>query len=169
MLQVNCFHTRCCYFYGFQLWDFSSNYIEQDIYVALQKAIGRIFNLNYNTKRCLLPFGVGSPHIRVNLVNRFNDFFNALVSSVYNSNELLVYNCHFSNTPLGFNRKFMNMYNCNKCNSRRSRRSLWDTASVIIGCSIYKLVCPSFRTMRLNVWLIMFVSIDLDILWWCIF
>ena len=27
----------------------------------------------------------------------------------------------------------------------------------------------SFRKMRLSVWLMMFVSINLDILWWCIF
>ena len=27
----------------------------------------------------------------------------------------------------------------------------------------------SFRKMRLNVWFMMFVSINLDILWWCIF
>ena len=27
----------------------------------------------------------------------------------------------------------------------------------------------SFRKMQLNVWFMMFVSIDLDILWWCIF
>ena len=29
--------------------------------------------------------------------------------------ELLVYNCHFNNIPLGL-KKFMNMYSCYKCN-----------------------------------------------------
>ena len=109
------FYSYCCSFYGCQLWDLSSNYIE-DIYVAWQKAIRRIFNLPCNTHRYLLPFVAGSSHIRVNLVNRFNNFFNALMSSDNKIIELLVYNCHFSNTALGLNRKFMNMYNCYKCN-----------------------------------------------------
>ena len=117
------FYSYCCSFYGCQLWDLSSNYIE-DIYVAWQKAIRRIFNLPCNTHRYLLPFIAGSLHIRVNLVNRFNNFFNALMYSDNKIIELLVYNCHFSNTPLGLNRKsplglnrkFMNMYNCYKCN-----------------------------------------------------
>ena len=43
------------------------------------------------------------------------DLFDALMSSDINIIELLAYNCHFNNTPLGLNRKFMNMYNCNKC------------------------------------------------------
>ena len=30
--------------------------------------------------------------------------------------ELLVYICHFSNTPLGLNREFISMCKCNKCN-----------------------------------------------------
>ena len=97
------------------MWDLSSNYIE-DIYVAWQKAIRRIFNLPCNTHRYLLPFVAGSSHIGVNFVNRFNNFFNALMSSDNKIIELLVYNCHFSNTPLGLNRKFMNLYNCYKCN-----------------------------------------------------
>ena len=97
------------------MWDLSSNYIE-DIYVAWQKAIRRIFNLPCNTHRYFLPFVAGSSHIRVNLLNRFNNFFNALMSSDNKIIELLVYNCHFSNTPLGLNRKFMNMYNFYKCN-----------------------------------------------------
>ena len=109
------FYSYCCSFYGCQLWDLSSNYIE-DIYVVWQKSIRRIFNLPYNTHRYLLPFVAGSSHIRVNLVNRFNNFFNALMSSDNKIIELLVYNCHFRNTPLGLIRKFMNMYNCYKCN-----------------------------------------------------
>ena len=74
------FYSYCCSFYGCQLWDLSSNYIE-DIYVAWQKTIRRIFNLPYNTYRYLLPSVAGSSHITVNLVNRFNNFFNALMSS----------------------------------------------------------------------------------------
>ena len=93
------FYSYCCSFYGCQLWDLSSNSIE-DIYVAWQKAIRRIFNLPCNTHRYLLPFVAGSSHIRVNLVNRFNNFFNALMSCDNKIIELLVYNCHFSNTPL---------------------------------------------------------------------
>ena len=91
--------------------------------------------------------------------------------------ELLVYKCHFSNTSLGVNRKFMNMNNCNKCNKVEKLMELcfcyywmfiiinyhyW-MFDVKIGLSL------SFRKMRLNVWFMMFVSIDLDILWWCIF
>ena len=109
------FYSYCCSFYGCQLWDLSIDYIE-DIYVAWQKAIRRILNLPYNTHRYLLPFVAGSSHLRVKLVNRFNNFFNALMSSDNKIIELLVYNCHLSNTPLGLNRKFMNMYNCYKCN-----------------------------------------------------
>ena len=68
------FYSFCCYCYVCQLWDLYSNYIE-DIYVVWSKATRRIFNLPYNTNRFLLPFVVGSSHIRVNLVNRFNNFF----------------------------------------------------------------------------------------------
>ena len=91
------------------------NYIE-DNYVARQKAIRCISNLPYNTHRYLLPFVAGSSHIRVNLVKRFHNFFNALMSSDNKIIELLVYNCHFSKTPQGLNRKLMNMYNCYKYN-----------------------------------------------------
>ena len=141
----------CCYsFYGWQLWHLSSNYIE-DIYVAWQKAIRRIFNLQYNTHRYLLPFVAGSSHIRVNLVNRYNNFFNALMSSDNKIIELLVYNCHFSNTPLGLDTKFMNMYNCYKCNDVEEAQG--GTASVIIELSMYKLVCHSVseRWVRIRV------------------
>ena len=48
------FYSYCCSFNGCQLWDLFSNYIE-DIYVAWQIAIRRIFNLLYNTHRYLLP------------------------------------------------------------------------------------------------------------------
>ena len=47
--------------------------------------------------------------------NRFNHFFNALMSNDNKIIELLVYNCHFSSTPLGLNRKSMNINNCYKC------------------------------------------------------
>ena len=83
------FYSYCCSFYVCQLWDLSSNYIEV-IYVAWQKAVRRIFNLPYNTHRYLLPFVVGSPHIRVNLENRFNNFVDALMSSDNKIIELLV-------------------------------------------------------------------------------
>ena len=49
-------------------------------------------------------------------MNRFYNFFNALMSSDNKIIELLMYNCHFSNTQLGLNRIFMNIYNCYKCN-----------------------------------------------------
>ena len=110
------FYTYCCFLYECRLWHLYSNYIN-DIYVAWQKAIRRIFNLPYNTHRYLLPFVAGSSHIRVNLVNRFNNFFKALMSSDNKIIEILVNNCHFSNAPLGLNRKSMNIcYNCYKCN-----------------------------------------------------
>ena len=165
MLQVNCFTLTVVLFYGCQLWDLSSNYIE-DIYVAWQNAIRRIFNLPCNTHRYLLPFVAGSSHIQVKLVNRFNNFFNALMSSDNNIIERLVYNCHFSNTPLGINKKIMNMYNCYKCNEVEEAHGALLLAWMFdaqIGLSL------SFRKMRLKVWSMMFVSINLDILWWWIF
>ena len=55
----------------------------------------------------------------VNLVNTFNNFVDALMSSDNKIIERLVYNCHFCNTLLSLNRKFMNMYNCYKCNKVR--------------------------------------------------
>ena len=160
------FYSYCCSFYGCQLWDLSSNYIE-DIYVAWQKAIRRIFNLPCNTHRYLLPFVAGSSNIRVNLVNRFNNFFNALMSSDNKIIELLVYNCHFSNTPLGLKRKFMNMYNCYKCNEVEEAHGALLLSLLNVRCTNWSVL--SFRKMRLNVWFMMFVSINLDILWWCIF
>ena len=160
------FYSYCCSFYGCQLWDLSSNYIE-DIYVAWQKAIRRIFNLPCNTHRYLLPFVAGSSHIRVNLVNRFNNFFNAPMSSDNKIIELLVYNCHFSNTPLGLKK---NSWICTiVINVMKSKKLMghyfchyW-MFDAQIGLSL------SFRKMRLNVWFMMFVSINIDILWWCIF
>ena len=53
---------------------------------------------SYNIHKYLLPFVVRSPNIRVNLVNKSNNVFDALM---FNDNDktigLLVYDCHFSN------------------------------------------------------------------------
>ena len=62
-----------------------------DIDIDWYKAIRRIFNSSYNTHTYLLPFVVGSPHIRINLVNKFNNSFDALMSSENKIIELLVY------------------------------------------------------------------------------
>ena len=149
MLQVNCFILTAVLFYGCQLWDLSSNYID-DIHVAWQKAIRRIFNLPYKTHIYVLPF-----------VNRFNNFFDSLMSGDNKVIELLVHNCHYNDTPLRLNRKFMNMYNCNKCNKVEEAHGalLLSTLNVWrkIGLSL------SFRKMRFNVWFMMSVSLDLDI------
>ena len=136
------FYSYCCSFYGCQLWDLSSNYIE-DIYVTWQKAIRRIFNLPYNTHRYLLPFVAGSSRIRVNLVNRFNNFFNALMSSDNKIIECLVYNCQFSNTPLGLNRKFMNMYNYYKCNEVEEAHAALLLSLLNVRCSNWSV--PQFQ------------------------
>ena len=81
--------------------------------------------------------------------------------------ELLVYNCHFSNTPLGLNRKSMNRYNCYQCNQVEEAHGALLLSLLNVWCTNCSV--PQFRKMRLNVWFMMFVSINLDILWWCIF
>ena len=129
-----------------------------DIYVAWQKAIRRILNLPYNTHRYLLPFVAVSSHIRFNLVNRFNNFFTALMSSDNKIIEIQVYNCHFSNTPLGLNRKWIYTIVINVMKSKKLMGHcfchywMFDAQ---IGLSL------GFRKMRLNVWFIIYVSINL--------
>ena len=129
-----CKVTYFCSFYECQLWDLSSNYIE-DINVASQKAIICIFNLPYNSYRYLSPVVAGSSHILVNLVNRFNNFFNALMSSDSRIIGPLVYNCHFSNTQLDLNRKFINMYNCYKCNEIEEAHGALLLSLLNVGCT----------------------------------
>ena len=156
------FHSYCCSFYGCQPCDLSSNYIEY-IYVSRQKAMRQIFNLPYNTHRYMLHFIVGSPHTRVNLVNRFNNFFDVLMSSDNKMIELLVYNCHFSNTPLALKE---NSWICTAAENATKLKKLTEHCyyhywmfDVQIGLSLI------FINTRLNVWFMMFAPIDLDILW----
>ena len=130
MLQEKMYYSYCCSFYGWQLWDISSNYIE-DSYVAWQTAIRRIFNLSYTTHRYLLLFVFGLPSVPINLVNICNNFVDALLSCGNNIIELLVHKCNLNNTPLGLNRKLMNMYSCSKCSE--FWRSSWSTAFVILN------------------------------------
>ena len=166
MLQVNCFILIVILFYGCQLWDLSSNYIE-DICVAWQKAIRRIFNLPCNTHRYLLPFVAGSSHIRVNIVNRFNIF---LMHRCLVTIRSLSSWCTTVISVILHKVSIENSWICTiVINVMKSKKLMghcfchywmFDTQ---IGVSL------SFRKMRLTVWFMMFVSINLDILWWCIF
>ena len=148
-------YSYCCSFYGCQLWDLFSNYIE-DIYVAWQKAIRRIFNLPYNTHWYLLPFVAGltislmhwclvtirslsfwcttAISVIVHWVSIENSWICTIVINAMKSEKLMRYCfCHY-----------------------------W-MLDAQIGLFL------SFRKMRLNVWFMIFVSINLDILWWYIF
>ena len=159
------FYSYCCSFYECQLWDLSRNCIE-DIYVALQKTIRCIFSLPYNTYRYLLPVVAGSSCIWVNLVKGLNNFFNALMSSYTKIIGL-------GTTAISVILNYV------------STENSWICAIVIDTMKLKKLMghcfCRywmfdvqiglslSFRKNRLNVCFMMFVSIDLVILWWCIF
>ena len=159
-------YSYCCSFYGCQLWDLSSNYIE-DMYVAWQKAIRRIFNLPCNTHRYLLPFVAGSSHIRVNLVNR-------LTISLMHWCLVTIRSLSFwCTTVISAILHWVSIENSWTCtiviNLMKSKKLIghcfchyW-MFDAQIGLSL------SFRKMRLNVWFMMFVLINIDILWWCIF
>ena len=99
-----------CYSFMVQQWDLSSKSFD-DICIAWQKAVRRIFNLPYRMHRYLLPCVVGCEHIQDNLINRFKNFFDPLKSSINTIVQLLAFNAVFNNTPIGLNRKFVSSRN----------------------------------------------------------
>ena len=158
------FYSFCCSCYVCQLWDLYNNCIE-DIYVVWSKATRRIFNLPCNTNRFLLLFVVGSSHIRVNLVNRFNNFFYALMS-----NDNKSFWCTTAISVIFHWSSIENSWMCTiVINATKSKKLMghcfyhyW-MFDVQIGLAL------SFRKIRLNVCFIMFVPIVLNILWWSMF
>ena len=162
------FYSYCCSFYGCQLCDLSCNYIE-DIYVAWQKAIRRTFNLPYNIDRYLLPFVAGSLHIQVNLVSRYNMFLMHWCLVTVRSWSF------WCTTAISAILHWVSIENSwipvctiviNAIKSQKLMRHFYChhwMVDVQIGLSV------GFRKMRLNVWFTMFVSINLDSVWWYIF
>jgi len=103
------FQTYCCSFYGSQAWSMSSSSFEM-ITIAWNKAVRRIFNLPYTTHRYLLPFVSQSDHIRDNLLKRFNSFLQTWISSENSVITQLALNAHFSNSPIGLNKKYSKIF-----------------------------------------------------------
>ena len=142
------FYAHCCSFYGSQQWDLSSKSFD-DICTAWQKAVRRIFNLPYRTHRYLLPYVVGREHIRDNLISRFENFFDSLMSSSNAIVQLLAYNAIFNNTPIGLNRKFVSSRNSARTDENEKGKGL-------LLCSLLKIradhwYIPQFQRDNIDV------------------
>ena len=135
--------------------------------IPWQKAIRRIFNLPYNTHRCVLPFVAGSSHIRLNLVTDLTIYWMhwCLVTT-----RSLSFWC---TTAISVILQWVSIEKSWICtfviHAIKSKKLM-----VHCFCHYWMFdaqigMSPIFRTMILNVWFMMIVSINLDIWWWCIF
>jgi hypothetical protein len=109
------FQSYCTCFYGSQLWVLHSKYMD-DIYIAWQKGLRRIWKIPYQTHRCLLPFlSSMKSHISVQFIFRFIKLYQSMY---HNNNDLVsfvahqaVHSCH---GRLGINMQYIKYkYNIN--------------------------------------------------------
>ena len=102
------FQSYCSSFYGSQLWDLSSKYIN-DIYISWQKGMRRIWKLPYQTHRYLLPYlSPSNLHVETHFIFRFLKLYESMLHNTNSDVSFIAHHVTFHNYgTLGHNYIYM--------------------------------------------------------------